>query len=219
MAEGLENSYVESYKTEAMTELRNDYGKYLEALEKHPRLLVGQEVPAIGREGMETLRDSADAQEWQEAVKAVLTDELRSRVHQKADANQGTMQMLHGSLDLFRNNADLIPGTTVFDKELADEFARMAKPYEFRTEDGKLLGYNIPVQPLVENIRESLKTARAAKVASAPAAEAAASAAPAKPKPKHTPQAGISSKAGNSGEEPEDFSTFWGTLGLPNLKL
>jgi hypothetical protein len=84
----------------------------------------------------------------------------------------------------------------------------MAKPYELRV-DGKLHGYTIDVQPLIAQLRTQLQSeAKAAPAAAAPAK-------PAKPKA-DAPQAGIRSKAG-SGAETEDFSTLFGTLGLPDL--
>ena len=64
----------------ALRELQTEQTKYFDAIKLHPRMLVGQEVPSINGEGMETLRDSKDAQDWQEAVKSVLVAELRDRV-------------------------------------------------------------------------------------------------------------------------------------------
>ena len=60
----------------ALAEVQGQYDKYFEALRKHPRQLVGAEVQAVGREGMERLRDAADARDWQEAVKHELAAEI-----------------------------------------------------------------------------------------------------------------------------------------------
>jgi hypothetical protein len=103
-----------------------------------------------------------------------------------------------------------VPGTKDFDVDLANRFATMATPYELRVE-GKLQGYTIPVQPLIENIRNQLIKERE----NTPAAPAAPAAPKAPPEP---PQAGIPSKAG-AGSDAEDFSTLFGTIGLPNLKI
>ena len=35
------------------------------------------------------------------------------------------LQTVHASIDLFKNNRDLIPGTKDFDRRLADQFATM----------------------------------------------------------------------------------------------
>jgi len=165
-------------------------------------------VPAIGKEGSETLRSSEDAKEWQEAVKSILVQEINERAQTGVEESKGFLEAVHASVDLFRNNPDLIPGTKGFDRNLADQFAAMATPYEIRVE-GKLQGYSIPVQPLIDNLRGRLKAQPK------PAAPAAApSAAP----PVDPPQAGIPSKAGSSGEK-EDFSTLFGTIGLPHLKI
>jgi hypothetical protein len=208
--------------------VQTEHAPYFEALEQHPRSLVGEQVPRINGEGMETLRDSTDAKEWQEQVKQILVEEVRDRATRALEENSGFLDTIHSSIELFQNNTDLIPGTKDFDVELANRFATMATPYELRVED-KLQGYSIPVQPLIEQLRAQLVAERARSAdtprsadaggaaAAAPAAGAQASppAAPAAPDP---PQAGIPSKAGNSSET-EDFSTLFGTIGLPNLQI
>lgn len=193
-------------------------------MQKHPRLLVGTEVPAIGKEGTEVLKDTQDARDWQEAVKQALTEEIRSRTQTSMEADSGVLSTIHEAIELFQNNGDLVPGTAEFDKELADEFVKLAKPYELRVE-GKLHGYSIPVQPLVTQLRTQLVAGRAAKAAAAAPAPAGAPAAPA-PAPAAAPaapaaagpQAGIPSKAG-AGSEAEDFTALFGTIGLPTLRI
>ena len=207
--------------------MQEEHGAYFEALEQHPRLLVGQEVPALDREGMETLSNTQDASEWQDAVKQILVDEVRSRAEAAMDENEGFLSTIHGSIELFQNNTDLIPGTKEFDVDLANRFATMAEPYELRVED-KLQGYSIPVQPIIDSLRKQLVAERARKPdppsapggapAGAPAAGAATAAPAAPAKPADPPQAGIQSKAGNS-DNKEDFSALFGTIGLPDLQI
>lgn len=189
--------------------MQAQYGRYFEQLRKHPRQLVGQQVPSInGREGMETLRDSQDAADWQGAVKQLLSNELRDRVSRRADADRQTMDVLHSSIGLFQNNNDLVPGTRQFNRVLADRFGEIAKPYELRV-DGKLQGWSIPVQPLIDQLRKQLAE-QAKQQPPAPPAPAAPVQAPA---PKDDPpQRGLPSRAGASTEE-EDYSVFFGTLG------
>lgn len=191
--------------------------------------MVGQQVPAIGRDGTETLRDTNDAREWQEAVKSILVAEVRDRAGRAMEENRDFLQTVHASIDLFKNNVDLIPGTKEFDTELANEFAKMAQPYELRV-DGKLQGYSIPVQPIIDSLRSQV-TARRTQAANAPSSAAGTqagspptatgggpSAASTAQSTSDLPQAGITSKAGNS-DEREDFSTLFGTIGLPNLQI
>src|SRR5699024_8940204 len=85
--------------------------------------------------------------------------------------------------------------------ELAKEFTELAKAYESRA-DGKLIGYTVPVQPIVNQLRSKLAAQRAA----APAAPAAPSAQqqrvaeqPRTEVGTWAPQAGIASRAGSSG--------------------
>ena len=230
MATALEEKTAQAYQTTALEEVKTEHAQYFAALEKHPRLLVGQQVPAIGREGMETLRDTADAKEWQEAVKSILVEEVRSRASKAMDDNAGFLSTVHSSISLFTENPDLIPNTKEFDQDLANRFATLAAPYELRVE-GKLQGYSIPVQPIITQLRAQLAAERANAAASPgstaaaqtagaspPAGAASTQAAPAGPAAVEPPQAGITSKAG-SGEQGEDFSALFGTLGLPNLRI
>jgi len=230
MTTAFETRTQEAYQSAALEEVKTEHAKYFEALQQHPRLLVGQDVPAIGKEGTERLRDTADAREWQEAVKGLLVEEVRGRAERASDENKGFLDTIHASIELFTKNPDLIPNTKEFDSDLANRFAAMATPYELRV-DGKLQGYSIPVQPLVEQLRANLVAERAKAAPPAASAGGAAAGAPAgagastpptpaggAAAPAAAPQAGIPSKAGN-GDEKEDFSTLWGTIGLPDLQI
>jgi hypothetical protein len=211
LSKTLEENLTKAYQQQAYTQVREEYENYFDALEKHPRLLVGTQVPAIGKEGMETLRNSEDAKEWQEAVRSLLVAEIREQATTKMEESSDFLETVHASIDLFKNNKDLIPGVKGFNRPLADAFAEMATPYEVRV-DGKLQGYSIPVQPIIDNLRKQLS----AKTPAPPVAPPS-QAAPVKPKAE-PPQAGIPSKAGMSSEK-EDFSTLFGTIGLPNLQI
>ena len=162
---------------------------------------------------MERLKDSNDAKEWQEAVKSILVQEINERATAKLEESRPFLETVHASIDLFKNNRDLIPGTKNFDRELADTFAKMMTPYEVRVE-GKLQGYSIPVQPIIDNLRGQISARRSA---ASTTSGAPAPTAPAR-KPADPPQAGIQSKAGSTTEK-EDFSTLFGTIGLPNLQI
>lgn len=220
MSTQLEEAIDTQLKQQAFTATRQEYENYFKALETHPRLLVGTQVPAIGKEGMETLRDSNDAKEWQEAVRDLLIEEVNEGARTLAESAAPQIQLLHASIDLFKNNKDLIPGTRTFNKQLADDFAKLATPYEVR-QDGKLRGYSIPVQPIIDNLRAQ-QEARTQAAGTSPATqqERPGTAAPpaAAPSRAEQPQAGIPSKAGASSER-EDFSTLFGTIGLPNLQI
>jgi hypothetical protein len=211
LSTALEENVTKSYQEQAYNQAREDYEKYFEALEKHPRLLVGTEVPRIGEEGFEVLRDTSDAKEWQEAVRSLLVAEIKEQATLEMEESQDFLETVHNSIALFQNNPDLIPGTKGFDRRLADQFAGMMKPYEVRVE-GKLQGYSIPVQPIIDNLRTQLK----ASTAPVPPPVAAV---PPETRPRaEPPQAGIQSKAGSSTDK-EDFSTLFGTIGLPHLQI
>lgn len=214
----LETKHAQAFQTEALAEVQSEYPKYFDALQKHPRLLIGETVPAIGKEGTETIRDSADAAEWQDAVKTLLIEEVKDRAVRKADDGGAELVTVHATIELFQNNVDLIPGTKQFDRELADQFTRLAEPYKQVSAGGKFIGYSIPTQPLVNQIRTQLAAARAAAPAPAPAAAPAAPAATVQRQQTEQPQAGIPSKAGSGGEG-ENFDALFGTIGLSGLRF
>lgn len=228
MQTALENKQGEELRQTALSEVQEEYAKYFDAVNAHPRSLVGTEVPSMTGDGMEVLRDSADAKDWQDAAKQQLAAEVRDRASRQADSVKPMMQTLHASIELFRQNHDLIPGTQQFDRELADRFSALSKPYEMRVE-GKLSGFSIPVQPLIESVRNALVSERATRTpAPAPAGQPSAQQQRAADQSRNPagqfnnpdlPQAGILSKAGNSGEAAEDYTALWGTLGLPNMRL
>lgn len=218
MATAFEEKQTKALEQEALAAVRTEYAKHFEAIAKPARLLVGQEVPSLTGPGMERLRDSADAQDWQNTVKQLLAEEVASRVEKRKDGMRDVFAVVHSSIDLFRNNHDLIPGTRSFDKELADKLTESLKDYELRS-NGKLIGYSVPVQPIVNALRSQLVAQRAAQAAAPPsAAPGAAGAAPAAPAPAAQggaasgqprdeqgrwtgPQAGITSKAGQSSDD------------------
>lgn len=215
IATKFEEGQAKHFQDLALAEARTEHAHYFEALGKHPRLLVGQQVPSLKGSGMETLRDAADARDWQDAVKHLLAEDVSARAETKAGELKDVFTTVHSSIDLFRNNVDLIPGTKQFDKELANEFAALAKEYEARS-NGKLIGYSVPVQPMINQLRSRLATSRAA----APAAPAAPSPAQqrAAEQPRtpagqwDAPQAGISSKAGQSGDGDDVAGQLYGAF-------
>jgi hypothetical protein len=199
--------------------VQDAYPKYFDALNQPARALVGLTVPRVGGEGTEVLRDAADAKDWQDATKQILAAEVRDRATRAMEEAAPELNTVHASIEMFAKNPDLMPGTKDFDVELANRFVEFAKPYETRV-DGKLRGYNIEVQPIIDSLRRQVTAERAANPPAAPAAATPAAAAPsaAATPPGDQPQAGIPSKAG-AGEEGTDMSTFWGTIGLPDLRL
>lgn len=208
-SQAIEANATKAVQSEELTEMRKEYSKYFESIELHPRLLVGREVPKLdGTDGVEKLKDSADAKEWQDAAKGLLQQQLQSRTQKRVAENEGGMRMLHSSVDLFRNNKDLIPGTKGFNQTLAEQFTKAAKPYENRDEAGKMLGYTIPVQPMIDQMRAALKAQQAAAPATSPPPAAP-------PEPVAEPQAGISSKAGGGGDNGEGdvVESLFGSFG------
>jgi hypothetical protein len=91
--------------------------------------LVGQEVPKIGGEGMETLRTSEDAKEWQEAVRSLLVAEIRDHAGARWDADEvgpaagelagRYVQQWDQHTDLTAQRGDLLAGMAA-DTSLAD---------------------------------------------------------------------------------------------------
>ena len=223
MFSGLETRQAESFQTAALAAAREEHTRHFEALEKHPREMIGMEVPNVITGKLEPLRDSEDAREWQEAVKNLLQQDVQARIADSIEQARPIMDTLHASGELFQKNPELMPGTRQFDVELATEFVRMAKPYELVVE-GKRVGYSIPVQPLLEQVKAQVIERRKAAPASTPSAHQQRAseqqrtgsgqfAAP------EAPQAGIPNRAGGAAAQPNDFSVLFGTAGLPNVNL
>lgn len=193
----------------ALAEVQGQYDKYFEALRKHPRQLVGTEVQAVGREGTERLRDAADAKDWQDAVKHELAAEIASRVEERRAELKPVLDTVHSTIELFQSNPDLIPKSRQFDKELADRFAALAGEYKQVVND-RFIGYTVPMQPIINQLRSQLSAERAAKAAppAPPAPTPQQQRAAEQPRtPQGTwagPQAGIPSKAGRSGASVDD---------------
>lgn len=206
---------AKAYHEQSLTEMREEHGKYFEAVQQHPRALVGDTVPSLieGKPDI-VLKDVAEVEAWQGHLKQILVDELRGKTTKALEENSDYLNTLHASIEIFQNNTDLIPGTKDFDLELANRFSDMAQPYEIRV-DEKLHGYSIPVQAIIDKIRAGLVKERAGapetKGKDDKAGEAAASGKT--PAVEEQPQTGITSKAGGGGEA-ENFDTLFGTLGF-----
>lgn len=216
-AQAIHERTDEAFRNRALEELRGEIDKkFLDALEQHPRMLVGDTVPSIKDPNQtEVLRSSEDARDWQEALKSVITAQVNRRAQGYADEAKPLLSTVQNSVEMFRRNPDLIPGTKDFDPVLAGRVVALAKSYEHR-EDGKLFGYRVDIQPLIGNLRDQLTKERAATPApAAPAAptarqeQAANQARNQESGQFEAPQAGIPSRSGMSGTEEEDFNPFW----------
>lgn len=209
MGEALEERFTKSFEQQAVTQAEQDYPEYIGALKMHPLELVGKELPPIdGSEQNIVLRTAQEVEQWQGAVRTILKRELDAAVQQHRQDSNEVLDVVHGTIQMFQANPDLVPGTKGYNKALASEFLRIAEPYALRM-NGKLTGYSIPVQGLIDRVRAQV-------TAAAPAAPAA----PAKPAaPVSKPQAGIPSKAGASGEGAEDYSPMWAALGIKNMPI
>lgn len=182
-------------------------------LQLHPLELVGKELPSIdGTDENIVLRSAPEVEQWQEAVKVILQRELDATIQQKQAESSEVLDVIHASIQLFQDNPDLVPGSKSYNKELASRFVKLAEPYALKM-NGKLTGYSIPVQGLVDQVRAQVKAQAAPAAGGAPPAKKAAGA------PADAPQAGIPSKAGASGADGEDFSPMWKALGISNVPI
>lgn len=211
MAEALEERFTSTFEQQAITQAQEDYPQYIELLQLHPLELVGKELPSIdGSDGTITLRSADEIKQWQEAVQTILQREMEASVEQRRQDSNEVLDVVHASIQMFQDNPDLVPGSKSYNKELAVQFVKTAEPYALRM-NGKLTGYSIPVQGLIDQTRAQV-AARATAAPAAPAKKAAA--APAK-----RPQAGITSKAGASGADGEDFAPMWKALGINSAPI
>lgn len=217
----------ESFRQAANQELRTEIDpRYYEALEKHPMALVGESVPGVKGDGqMMVLRDTAEARDWQDATKALIEAEVAAKIRTKSDEVRPLMGVIQESILMLQNNSDLIPGTKEYDPELAEQFTKIAKSYELRIGD-KLYGYQVNVQPLINELRTNLGERRGASGEQANQAAREAQQRRAAEQSRNqagqfdAPQAGISSKANVSGDTGnDDYSVFWSGVGMPNVSI
>lgn len=213
MGEALEERFTASFEAQAVEQAQEDYPQYIEMLQLHPLELVGKELPSIdGSDGGVTFRTSQEVADYQEAVKTILQRELEKSVEQHRASSDEVLEVVHASIELFQNNPDIVPGSKGYNKQLASEFVKIAEPYALKL-NGKLTGYSIPVQGLLDQVRARVKAAPAA--AAAPAKKAAAK----KAAPGARPQAGIPSRAGASGDSADDYTPMWKALGVNSAPI
>lgn len=210
MSEALETRFTQSFQQQAIADAQADYPHYIEKLQMHPLELVGKELPNIdGSDEPLTFRTADEVAQWQEAVKVILQREMESNVAERQNETNEILDVVHSSIQMFQANPDLVPGTKGYNKELAIEFTKLAEPYALRM-NGKLTGYSIPVQGLIDRVRAQVSNKSAA--AAAPAKKTAAA-------PAAKPQTGIPSKAGSGGGKDEDFSPMWKALGIDSAPI
>lgn len=209
MSEALEERFTASFQQQAIAQAQEDYPQYIDALQMHPLELVGKELPPIdGSDNTVTFRTADEVAQWQGAVKAILQRDLESSIHQARQDSNEILDVVHASIEMFRDNPDLVPGSKSYNKALAADFVRLAEPYALKM-NGKLTGYSIPVQGMIDRLRAQHK---AAPAAAAPAAKKAAA-------PAAKPQAGIPSKAGTGDGGGEDYSPMWKALGISSVPI
>ena len=225
--DGLETRLTNELTQSAVTDVRTEFAQYIEAVEQAPRYLIGKQVPrADGTEGTETLRDAQDARDWQDEIKKQLGREVTRRIEAARAENNGMMEVLNNSVQLFQSNPDIVPNSKQFDKELADEFTALIKPFEVRNDSGKLVGWKVDVKPMLVTLRQQLNNRRVASAASTsapPQGTPTAQQGRAAAQPRNeggqwtnpdAPQAGIPSSAGQSGNDGENLDALFGSLGF-----
>jgi hypothetical protein len=224
-SEQINSRMEQTFQAAAMDEIRSKADpKYFEALAMHPFRLVGRTVPSMveGQPDIK-LRDTQEARDWQEATAQLFKEEADALVREKQQELQPIMGVLQDSFMLFQNNPDLFPRTTQYDKELADRVMEIGKSYEYRV-GGKLIGYHTNMQPIINSIRADLAKSRGVSGERSAQARSEQQRQQAAGQARTTdgqfavdgPQAGITSKAGLSGDEGEDYSPFISALGLPS---
>ena len=225
--DGLETRLTNELTQSAVTDVRTEFAPYIEAVEQAPRYLIGKQVPrADGTEGTETLLDAQDARDWQDEIKKQLGREVTRRIEAARAENNGMMEVLNNSVQLFQSNPDIVPNSKQFDKELADEFTALIKPFEVRNDTGKLVGWKVDVKPMLVTLRQQLNNRRVASAASTsapPQGTPTAQQERAAAQPRNeggqwtnpdAPQAGIPSSAGQSGNDGENLDALFGSLGF-----
>jgi hypothetical protein len=189
---------------------------FLQMLQAHPMELVGNQVPNVnGQEGVMRLNNAAEAEAWLGAVKQILGRQVNARTEALLQDARPILSTLQGANNLFKNNPDLVPGTKEYNPELAKQVYALTKTYIHKVDD-KAIGFRVDIQPVVDAVREQLKTAAPAPTARQ---EQAAQQARTPTGQFDAPQAGIPSQAGISGDPEEDYDPFWKAVGRPGMTI
>jgi len=224
----------EAFKQQALEEVRGSIDPgFIDVLRKPAYILRGTEVPDI-RPGAAanakiTIRDTQEAKDYQEALQHLIEQDIEAKISEKREAIRPLMSVVQESSLVIQNNPDLLPDTKGFDPDLLSRVVRAVKPYEVKNADGKVIGWHGNIQPIINELRaQVIKERTTTDVKSQQQAQQRAeqqrqqAAAQARtPSGQFTnpdaPQAGITSKSGFSGTDPEaDYSTFWNAVGIKN---
>ena len=216
-AKGINERSEQGFRTRAIGEVREQIApEFLDAINNPARFLVGETLPSLHKPNeTETIKSLEDAKNWQETAQSIITKQVNTRTAALLEDARPTLSILQDSVQMFQQNKDMIPGTAEFNPALAKAFVKMAKAYEVRN-DGKLLGYKVDVQPLIDHLRTQIAAPPAAPT---PRQEQAAGQVRNEAGQFDAPQAGIPNKAGISGEPGDDYSAFWAASGVGHLNI
>jgi hypothetical protein len=221
-SKAIEENTSKAFEAQATSELQEKFSGAFALLEDIPYLMVGKTVPNLRGDGEVTLRDTTEAEQYQKALGRIIDGERQKLISQKHDQVRPIMSVVQESVLLFQNNKDLVPNTKEFDPELAEAFTRTARAYELRA-DGKLVGYHVNVQPLINELRTQLATRRGASSAQQPQQTARQQQAAQQPRNDvgqfDAPQAAIPSKVADSGEADDSYDAFWTTVGMGGMPV
>jgi len=202
--------------------------QFFDIMRLRPTQMVGMEVPSVrpgaAPEERIKLLDSAMARQYQEDIGGMIEDQITDVASRQADSLRPMMSVIQDAIQMLDNNPDLIPGTKGFDPELQKRVIEVGKSYEVRA-NGKMMGYQVKMQPIINVIRNELAKERGTVGAQKQqqqqaAARSAAAAARAAEQPRRqggqfdSPQVGITSKTMPSGKEEADYTPFWEATGL-----
>lgn len=200
---------MDYYKQDVVARTEEVYGHYTQLLELHAMELVGKALPPIDGSDERFVPSSVqEAQQYQEAVNSMLVRQMRGEIEAMRQADDEVISVVHDSITLFQNNPDLIPNSKSFNKPLADHVMKLVQPYALRL-DGKLTGFSIDIQGIIDQARGQFKAAPPAPTKKAATGRTTAP----------RPQGGLASKAGTSGAGDEDFTPMWNALGIDNMPV
>lgn len=217
-------------KNQALQEYRASIDPdIVEALRYSATELVGTEVPSIRRgaqPGEKTrILDSSQARDYIEGAGKLIERGVEDLVNSKQQELKPLRSVIQESFLLFQNNPDIVEGSATFDPELAKRFVKLAASFEFQHQ-GKTIGYQGNVQPMLNELRTRLASERGAsgERVNQQRAEQQRQVAAGQPRTPQgqfqTPQAGIPSTTGMSAApgEDEDYGAFWQATGAAHLR-
>lgn len=182
---GIEAAFTRRAEETILPRMNEEYANFIRHIQAAPRDLIGKELPINGDPAnMSKIRDEESAVAWQREHQQLLEQTFQELREDYMREHSTERVAVNNALELFSANPDLIPGTTDFNKDLAEGVMKYASKFIVKDENGRAIGFTVSVNNLISYARQELQK------------RASTSAAPAPVVPEDPPQVGVGTRQG-----------------------